>query len=251
MSTEHSPATAGPSGGEVRVPLSDRVYSELVDMIIHGDLEPGSRVREMTIAAQLGTSRVPVREAIQRLADEGWLTRKPRVGATVPVPTAQDIDDVFEMRQILETAAIERAARHISLAHIETLQQVIADGKAAAAREDQRAVVQANKVFHGATAELSRNRLLVDVLANLDKRVRWLFSSVALARAAESLVEHEAILAALERRDVPRAMALTTAHIEATRAALHRQWDDQHRHTHGSTARRTESILTPSTNPTI
>lgn len=246
MGTGQSPASASTRG----VSLSDRVYTELVDMIIHGDLEPGCRVREMAIAAQLGTSRVPVREAIQRLADEGWLTRRPRAGATVPVPTAQDIDDVFEMRQILEVAAIERAARHISLAHIEMLQQVIADGKAAAAREDQRAVVQANKMFHGATAELSRNRLLIDVLANLDKRVRWLFSSVALARSGESLVEHEAILAALERRDVPRAMVLTTAHIEATRSALHRQWADQNRAPDLRTPRRGEATLNYSTNPT-
>lgn len=228
MGTGQAPASSDASAGAARMSMSDRVHGELVDMIIHGDLPPGSRLREVALAAQLGTSRVPVREAIQRLADDGWVTRRPRAGATVRVPTARDIDEVFEMRQILEVAAIERAARHISLAHIEALQQVIADGKAAAAREDQRAVVQANKVFHGATAELSHNRLLVEVLANLDKRVRWLFSSVALARAGESLIEHEAILAALERRDIPNAMELTRAHIEATRSALHREWDDRH-----------------------
>lgn len=218
------PALAGPPG-EIRMSVSERIHSQLLDMIIHGDLTPGTHLREVAIAEELGTSRVPVREAIQRLADDGWVTRRPRAGARVRVPTPQDIDEVFELRTILELAAMERAVRHLSLATIEHLRTVIDDGKRAAAGEDQRAIVQANTRFHGAMAELSQNRLLAEMLANLDKRVRWLFSSVALARAPESLVEHEGILDALEHRDVPLAASLTAAHIEATRQALHRQWD--------------------------
>lgn len=206
--------------------LSERVHGELLDKIIHGELPPGSRMREAALATQLGTSRVPVREAIQRLADDGWVNRVPRVGATVAAPSAKDIDNVFELRTFLEVAAIGRAARHLSRAHVEELQTVIDDGKAAAQRGDQRAVVEANNLFHGATARLSQNDLLAKVLADLDKRIRWMFSSVALTRASKSLVEHEAILAALARGDVPEASRLTTEHIEATRQALHRQWDN-------------------------
>lgn len=209
------------------VPLSESVHNRLLDMIVYGEFTPGERLREVQVSEMLGTSRVPVREAIQRLADDGWVDRRPRSGARVRVPTLSDIDDLFDLRAVLEQAAIERAARFICQDDIDALRGVIAGAKDAALRGDQRAVVEANHVFHRATAELSGNALLERSLLLMDKRVQWLFSSVALARSDRSLPEHEGILAALEDRDVAEAMRLVRLHVRGTRDALRAQWGER------------------------
>lgn len=209
---------------ESHPPLGEQVYSRLVDMIVHGDLEPGAILREQRLAQSLGTSRVPVREALQRLADEGWVDRQPRVGARLRVPTTQDIDEIYDLRRLLEAEAVRLAARHISMAHAERLRDLITAGTAAADADDQRGVVEANSAFHNAIGQLTGNALLCQFLKLLDTRGRWLFATVAQSRAGQSLPEHGEILAALERGDVDEAVRWTILHVENTRQALHEHW---------------------------
>lgn len=206
------------------VSLSDRVFRQISDLIIYGDIAPGEPLREVHLAGRLGTSRVPVREAIQRLAEEGWVIRRPRSSARVRIPTLTDIDEVFDLRALLETDAVRRAARYISLADIEGLRDVVDSARSAADADDQRAVIEANRRFHGTIAGLARNGLLLQVLSQLDRRVQWLFGSVAQLRVTHSLLEHASILDALEARDVEAATAAARGHVEATRRALHEHW---------------------------
>jgi DNA-binding GntR family transcriptional regulator len=193
-------------------------------MIIHGELAPGEALREMRLAETLGTSRVPIREALQRLADEGWVVRRPRSGARVKVPTESDIDEIFDVRVLLEVEAVRRAFRHISLSDADALRKIIENGREALRQGDLRAVVVANGEFHSGIAQLTENNLLVLMLGMLDRRVRWLFGTVAMSRSDTSLAQHAAILDALLERDVEAAVAITTQHVEQTRTALHEQW---------------------------
>jgi DNA-binding GntR family transcriptional regulator len=206
------------------LPLGEVVYRQLTDMIIHGELAPGEPLREMRLAEAVGTSRVPIREALQRLADEGWVIRRPRSGARVKVPSQSDVDEIFDLRVLLEVEAVRRALRHISLSDADALREVIDLGRAALSHDDLRAVVVANSAFHSGIAQLTRNELLVQMLAMLDRRVRWLFGTVALTRSETSLAQHAALLDALVDRDVEAAVEITTQHVEQTRAALHEQW---------------------------
>src|SRR5690625_4836028 len=94
MSAE--PMTRGPSSKDRGRPLGEIAYARILDMIVRGELDPGSPLRENHLADELGTSRVPVREALQRLAEEGWVHRRPHSGARVRIPTRRDIDEVFD-----------------------------------------------------------------------------------------------------------------------------------------------------------
>lgn len=209
---------------EQRRPLGEVAYERLLDMIIRGDLEAGAALPEKQLAQMLGTSRIPVREALQRLAEDGWIVRRPHSGARVRVPTRRDIDEVYDLRVVLECEAVRQASRLCSLADGDDLRELIAAGRAAAAAHDDRGVVDANSAFHGQIAALSQNRLLVQMLRLLDRRGRWLFSAVAKSRAPHSLSEHEEIVTALIDRDIENVVEHTRVHIEHTRTALVRHW---------------------------
>lgn len=223
-----SKAAIGDAGEprSARRPLGDVAYGRVLDMIVRGDLEPGSPLREAHLADRLGTSRVPVREALQRLAEEGWVVRRLHSGARVRIPTRQDIDEVFDMRMLLESEAARLACHTASLADGDRLREFIAAGRTAAQARDEPGVAEANAHFHAAIAELSGNGLLVQMLELLSRRGRWLFTAVAQSRAPHSLAEHEEMTSALMDRDVHRVQALTRAHVERTRTALLQHWSE-------------------------
>ncbi|MQA85544.1 MAG: FCD domain-containing protein [Streptosporangiales bacterium] len=201
-------------------PLRERVYRRLSEMIIQGEIKPGEPLREARLAEVLGTSRVPVREALQRLEEDGWVDRRRRYGARLKVPSRADIDEVFDLRRLLEVEAVRLAVRRASLEDVDRLRAIAREGRAATRRGDQNQVIEANARFHSAIAELSRNRLLAQTLAGLDRRVRWLYGFVRLAR----MVEHDEILAALEDRDARRAAAAVRDHVEQTRRLFQENW---------------------------
>src|SRR6266850_4913596 len=91
-------------------PLRDQIADALRAEIVSGQLEPGTRMREERIASSQGVSRVPVREALQRLEREGYLVLTPRRGATVASPSPQRALEVMEVRRALEVLAVRRAA---------------------------------------------------------------------------------------------------------------------------------------------
>ena len=202
--------------------LRAHVYDRLSEMIIAGDVRPGEPLREAKLAEMLGTSRVPVREAIQRLTEEGWLERNPRSSARVIVPSRDYINEVFDLRLILETAAIKLAVRRVSLEDIERLRAISADGDAAAHAGNISDAMRANMRFHAEIAQLTANRLLAETIKGLDRRVRWLYGFIE----AERFTEHIEIIQALEDRDVDRAMKATIRHLEHTRKDFLEHWPD-------------------------
>jgi DNA-binding GntR family transcriptional regulator len=216
----------GSTNAEPAISLSEKAYRRLAEMIIEGEIAPGERLREMHLAEHLGTSRVPVREALQRLHDDGWLVKVPRSGARVKFPTLEDVDEVFDLRTLLEAEAVRLAVRHVSLADADELRALVALGYEASDRGDARAIVDANGRFHAAVAELSQSKLLCQMLAMLDRRVRWLFGAVATHRSGHSLQEHSDLIEALVARESDAAVRIIRHHIEATREALHAHWRD-------------------------
>lgn len=206
------------------VSLSQWVYEQLSDMIIVGEIPPGERVRESGVAASLGTSRVPVREALQRLADDGWVERVPRSGARVRVPSSADVDEVFSLRVLLESEAVRMAVRNISLADALRLQEIVERGFAAYERHDNRAIIDTNSEFHSAVAELSGNRLLCRHLHMIDRRIKWLFGTIAIDRGGAAVGEHLQLVEAMLERRTDDAVELITRHIEATGQALIEHW---------------------------
>src|SRR5579864_5592420 len=129
------------------VPLRQSVYEALVELVIAGRLTPGQHLVETELARQLGVSRQPVREALHRLEAEGWVDLRPNQGAFVHVPTDQEVDELLDVRALLEAETARLAAGAASPAQLARLGQICAEGEAAAAEDDFARAVAANDAF--------------------------------------------------------------------------------------------------------
>src|SRR5581483_7583072 len=151
--------------------LAERVYDLLREYLRSGGLKWGEPLREGALAERFRVSRTPVREALGRLASEGLVEAHGR-SFTVPSLTPQDLDDVYELRVLLETEALRQAAA--GGAHSEEVRHALQDAKAAHARGDAEAFIRANRRFRAAWLALVRNRRLVRMVELYADHVRAL-----------------------------------------------------------------------------
>src|SRR2546429_8824664 len=113
------------------VPLRQSVYEALVELVIAGRLTPGQHLVETELARQLGVSRQPVREALHRLEAEGWVDLRPNQGAFVHVPTDQEVDQLLDVRELLEAETARLAARSADRGAVARLPAICREGEAA------------------------------------------------------------------------------------------------------------------------
>ena len=203
------------------VPLRQSVYEALGELIVAGALRPGQHLVASELARQLGVSRQPVREALHRLEAEGWIDLRPSQGAFVHVPTEQEVDQLLDVRELLEGATARLAARAATPEGVTRLRAAWEEGQAAMESGDTSAAVAANNDFHAAVAEIAGNAVLAQLAEIVGRRVRWHYRQVAPARGRESWAEHAELVAAIEAGDEDQAAALARVHTERTRTAYH------------------------------
>jgi DNA-binding GntR family transcriptional regulator len=203
------------------VPLRQSVYEALVELIVAGALRPGQHLVESELARQLGVSRQPVREALHRLEAERWIDLRPSQGAFVHVPTDREVDQLLDVRELLEGATARLAARAATPEAVATLRATWEDGLKAVESGDLAATVAANNEFHAAVADIAGNVVLAELAEIVGRRVRWYYRKVAPARGHESWAEHAELVAAIEAGDEDQAAALARVHTERTRTAYH------------------------------
>lgn len=204
------------------VPLRQSVYESLVELIIGGRLQPGQHLVETDLAHQLGVSRQPVREALHRLEAEGWVDLRPNQGAFVHVPTDQEVDELLDVRELLEVETARLAAGAASPQAVARLRAVCHEGEAAIEAGDMERFVTANNEFHATLAELAGNAVLAELTSIVSRRVRWYYRLVAPTRGQESCAEHLQLVEAIEAGDGERAAKAARQHTERTRNAYHR-----------------------------
>ena len=203
------------------VPLRQSVYEALIELIVAGTLQPGQHLVESELARQLGVSRQPVREALHRLEAEGWIDLRPSQGAFVHVPTDQEVDQLLDVRELLEGATARLAARAATQEAVAALWATWEEGRAAVESDDVARAVAANNEFHAAVAEIAGNAVLAQLSEIVGRRVRWYYRQVAPARGHESWAEHAELVTAIEAGDEDQAAALARVHTERTRTAYH------------------------------
>ena len=203
------------------VPLRQSVYDALIDLIVSGELPPGQHLVETDIARQLGVSRQPIREALHRMEAEGWVDLRPSQGAFVHVPTDSEVDELLDVRELLDVETTRRAADRASAEDAARLREICASGAAAAKAGDVSSAVAANNAFHAEIAELAGNVVLADLASIVSRRVQWYYRLVAPVRGQDSWAEHAAQIAAIEAHDTARAQELAREHTEQTRIAYH------------------------------
>jgi DNA-binding GntR family transcriptional regulator len=205
------------------VPLRQSVYDALIDLIVGGELPPGQHMVEIDLANQLGVSRQPIREALHRMEAEGWVDLRPSQGAFVHVPTDSEVDELLDVRALLEAETARlAAARPASSAQLARLSEICRDGEAAAKADDFGAAVAANNAFHAEVATAGGNAVLAELADIVGRRVQWYYRMVAPERGHGSWTEHAEMIEAIESGDAERAQALARNHTERTRLAYHR-----------------------------
>lgn len=203
--------------------LRQSVYDALAEMIVTRELSPGEHLVEQDLATQLGVSRQPVREALHRLQTEGFVELRPAQGAFVHVPTDAEADDLLAVRCLLEAESARLAARLATPEQVERLQELQRAGEKALAKDDQEGLVSANAALHDYVVVMSGNSVLADLIASVERRVRWYYSPIARTRGKDSWDEHAELIDAIARRNSRRAGDLMRRHTERTREIYHRR----------------------------
>jgi DNA-binding GntR family transcriptional regulator len=208
-------ASTATIGAEHR-PLRDKVVEELRRRIIECDYAPGHRLTEDRLADDFGVSRNPVREAIRVLEREGFLVAQPRRGAVVASISAQDVEELFDVRLSLEVLAAQQAAHRIDDCGAAVLRGLVADAAEASTVSDLAAL---NGRFHGEICRSSGNALLIGILDSLRDRLEWIYRQSAVERAPHSWAEHEALAEAITAGDAEAAAHAAHTHVLAARDA--------------------------------
>jgi DNA-binding GntR family transcriptional regulator len=191
---------------------ADFVYETLRDAISDGRIVGGERVREEDVARNLGVSRTPVREALQRLQQRGILILGPGRGLMVTQLSHEQVLELYAMREILEGSAARFAAMHAAPAEIATLYELQKQLRTA---DDDMLHVTLNRRFHQAIYEAAHNRYLMQTLESLDDSFALLRSSTFRLphRTRDSDEERRRIISAIEKRDPELAEKEAREHI--------------------------------------
>jgi DNA-binding GntR family transcriptional regulator len=187
--------------------------------IIGGELEPGEIYSASVLAARLGVSPTPVREAMLDLANAGLVEAVRNRGFRVLTPDDRDLDEIGELRLMLEVPASRLAAERATDEQLAPLESVVAALESTAEDGDIAGFMLADREFHLGLLELTGNRRLVRLIDQLRDQTR-LIGLKELAKAGrldESAREHRAVLEALQARDADRVEELMRVHIEHTR----------------------------------
>ncbi len=205
-------------------------YQELQRGIADGTFPPGTWLREEDVAARTGVSRTPVREALRQLHAERLIDIQPNRGALVMGWSAADLDDIFELRILVEgyaarTAALNGGGGPATLAELlstcDAMDQLLHEP---AETRDARAITELNLTFHMTLARSSDNRQLVNTLAALIQVpiVSETFAHYSSAELRRSHAQHLEIVEAIAASDHEWAESVMRAHICAARASLRR-----------------------------
>lgn len=202
--------------------LVDVVAERLEAAIISGQLEPGAKLSEQGLAASLGVSRGPLREAIRRLEGRKLLERTPNIGVRVAQLSLKDLNEVLQVREALEGMACGLAALNMTDDEIAGLTKLIESHGQQKAVQEGKGYYQESKDFdfHFRIVTGSRNERLSQMLLGdlyYLLRVYRYKSSTKPGRATEALDEHKAIVAAIARRDATGAEAAMRTHLRNAR----------------------------------
>ena len=202
--------------------LAKMAHEAIRKSILSGQWKIGELYNEKAISADLGISRTPVREALLELAAQDLVTFLPRRGLMVNRFTRRDVDEIFELREAIELAAVEKiamASPPLDLSEIEASQR---KQRNAAREKDFFAFMEADRMFHTSLSELTINRRIIAILENLRDMIH-IMGAKALAlegRALKVIEEHQAILEALSGGNPQEARRAMAYHLNQSKEAV-------------------------------
>jgi DNA-binding GntR family transcriptional regulator len=211
--------------------MAELAFRRLRDAVMQGTLQPGDRVPQEQVAAELGISRMPLREALRRLEERGFVTIRPHRGAYVTPLSVRHMNELYVARTLLESANAGEAARRMQDATLRELRELLDGARDALKAADGLTLADLNRRFHLVGHKASGNEVMLNLISDLSihcQRYRLMHASLS-QRAATALDEHEKILDAWTRRDSDAARRWTAVNLRNSRAALAASlgWSDE------------------------
>ncbi len=202
--------------------LTDRVYDVLKQYIVDQRLKPGSKLSVPRLAEQLRVSRTPVKESLERLARDGLVTILSNRGAYVAILHRADVNEIYQMREVLEGLAAGLAAPNVDTKLLLELRRLLSEGEAAVGKGDIWTHANIDLTFHRLIRERAENRRLLRALESLQNQIRVVLRTSATipGRMEKALAEHRRILSALEARDPTQAEDAARDHVRKIREAV-------------------------------
>jgi DNA-binding GntR family transcriptional regulator len=201
---------------------SQAVYEQLRDWIVHGQLGPGDAVDQERLAESLNVSRMPLRQALQRLESDGLIERQPHRTAVVTGFSQSDIQDIYAARSVLEGLLAEKGSSALDAPGLARLAAIYAKTAIAVPADDGDAFVHLDWEFHQTIYRASGSPRTIDIIEQLrSASERYMHYYAAHSpRTAESLAEHEQILRACQEGNHDLVRKLTESHISRSAAKL-------------------------------
>jgi DNA-binding GntR family transcriptional regulator len=199
-------------------PLREFIRDRIRDRISDGTYPPGTRLVERDLAAEFEVSRLPVREAVRMLNTEGFVEMLATRGVIVKHLSRTDVDELFDVREALETLAFRRAAERATKGDVNRLEALSRKAERAVIRGDRDTVYECNVAFHDIVTEMARNKILADTLEPIEGRLHW----INLQNDDPEMLwdEHRIMLQALISGDGDLSQRLSYEHIEVNRARV-------------------------------
>lgn len=204
---------------ELSASLAEQAFAQLRQDILTCALLPGQVISERELARKYDMSKTPVREAFNKACHNGLMQRLPGRGYMVAPVTIRDIQDLFDLRLILEVTAAERAARNLSLVDLTSLKELSAIRYNLDDPQSQTLFLKTNRDFHLVLAKAAGNRRLEGMLDELlNEMERLFYLGLRLRDSGEEMKqEHQEVVAALESGDLERVREAITRQILKSR----------------------------------
>ena len=198
--------------------LSARVYNQIKNLILCNEIMPGQKLHHQQLSERLGVSRTPIREALTRLVQEGYVSFLPNRGFTCKEIRMQEAKELYELREALEAFAVEKAIETVSDAALRELREKMNVYGLDVQNRFTRERLIYDQDVHLAIAELTGNETLKNTLSHVFERIVLKRRTDGLydpARGVSAHQEHLRLLEAMERRDAREAVAILRNHIQA------------------------------------
>lgn len=202
--------------------LAKLAYEALRDSILTGHLAPGDIVNEMALAKELGISRTPVREALLELSSQGLVEILPRKGVRIKYFTERDVNEVCEIRELIELAVVEGLARRGAGRFVKRLETALKQQREALKTGDMIEFLNADRLFHVCLTGLTDNRRLRKILENLGDLIHVMGKEglTREGRVAEVLEEHADVVHCIKRGKIGEAKEAMRLHLQKSRTAI-------------------------------
>lgn len=191
----------------------DHLYLVIKEMAISFEFKPGERINEVELAARLGASRTPLREALNRLVAEEFLTFQQGRGFFCRELKPREMFELYQFRSVLEAAAVRLTCEYATEEEVQNLIDYLDETGPEDGGRSSEELVRLDEIFHQKLMALSRNQEMARVLENVNARIQYFRWVDMDTRRSQTQGEHRKIVEAIKARDAEVAVQLMDAHI--------------------------------------